>query len=431
MALTENTLVSGYDLTATFGGYASALMQAIQRALPESTFGMILVDDSTPDISGSYAWRTRCLWIDTTDTALPVLKAYRTTGSPGWFTVADAISASTITTAMLQDGAVTLAKLYAPGIGEAAKLLRVNATGTGFELVSVADIILAIGAISITLLDNTGVGATDELFVGCIGNTPGENYWRSADDIAGLMSNAAVAPSKVGPATVLTAKTKFLSSRTGDTYGVYRVLDTDTDIDDGAINGDKLLDGSVVGDKLSNLSVSGAKIENATINVTTKLVVPSSSALKILGINSAGTAWELQTAASLFTSRQYATAAGSQSAFAYAGSTLVTYAHGLTVGGVATTPTQIRWVLIPLAGIAGWAAGEEVPIECFALSTAAGTPFAQDGGIYPNGADTTNVYLGYGAYSFSSVNRVRTKGTSVTFVDMTGTTWKIKCYASL
>jgi len=423
MAITVNTLVSGYNLDPEFAGYASKLMQAIQRAIPESTFGMILVDTVTPDISGAFSWRTRCLWIDTNEAnPLPVLKAYK--ASTGWFAVANAISNSTITTAMIQAGAVTLAKLYAPGAGEANKLIRVNAGGGGFELVTVASIIASIGNIPITSLNNTAVGATAELFVGCIGNTAGEVYWRDANDIAGLMGNAAVAPSKVGPATVLTTKTKFLSSRTGDTYGVYRVLDPDTDVDDGTLNGDKLLDGSVVGGKLSNLSVSGAKIEDATINVTTKLVVPATSALKVLGVNSAGTAWEMQSTAALFTSRQYATAAGSQAAFAIGSATLVTYAHGLTVGGVATTPTQIRWVLIPLAGIAGWAAGEEVPISCFGLNSA-------EGGIFDNGANTTNVYLGYRAPSFATVNRVRTKGVPDTFVDMTGTTWKIKAYASL
>ena len=425
MPITLNTLVPGYDLTAALGNtYGSAIMQAIQLAIPESTFGMILVDTSTPDISGAFSWRTRCLWIDTTNTALPVLKAYRTTGSPGWFAVVDAISNSTITTAMLQAGAVTLAKLYAPGAGEANKLIRVG-PGGAFELVTVASIIASIGNIPITALNNTGVGLNDERFIGCVGNSVGEVYWRDADDIAGLMGNAAIGPSKIGPAVVQDAtKAKFLSSKTGDTYGVYRVLDTDTDIDDGAINGDKLTDGSVVGGKLANLSVSGAKIENATINITTKLVVPASSALKILGINAGGTAWELQSTAALFTSRQYATAAGSQAAFAYAVATLVTYAHGLTIGGVATTPTQIRWVLIPLASIAGWAAGEEVPISCFGLNSA-------EGGIFDNGANTTNVYLGYFAPSYAGVNQVRTKGVPSNFEDMTATTWKIKAYASL
>lgn len=345
--ITENTLVSGYDLTATFGGYASALMQAIQQALPEETFGMILVDSSTPDVSGDYAWRTRCLWIDTTDTAAPVLKAYRTTGSPGWFSVVDAISNNTITTAMLQNASVTLAKLYAPGVGEAAKILRVNASGTGFELASVADIIAGVGSIPIGSLDSTSVPVGEEKFIGCIGATAGQVYWRTASYIASLFGDATIQSNQIAPAASLTSTTKFLSARTGDTTGVYRALDPDTDIADGAINGDKLTDSSVLGSKLSNASVAPAKITGGTNGY-------------ILATSSGSTQW-VSPSSLTGTLTKFVSTIGAGPGYAPLVPTVVgtpvTIAHGL-----AGVPQSVRVVMYCNTTDLGYVSGDEIDI---------------------------------------------------------------------
>jgi hypothetical protein len=399
MAITVNTLVSGYNLDPEFAGYASKLMQAIQRAIPESTFGMILVDSSTPDVSGAFSWRTRCLWIDTTVTAAPVLKAYRTTGSPGWFAVADAISNSTITTAMIQTSAVTLAKLYAPGVGEANKLIRVNAGGTGFELVTVASIIASIGNIPITSLNNTAVGATAELFVGCIGNTAGEVYWRDANDIAGLMGNAAVSPSKIGPAVVQDAtKAKFLSSKTGDTYGVYRVIDPDTDIADGAINGDKLLDGSVVGGKLSNASVVVGKLAPGTNGY-----VPSTVAGAVV--------WVAPGSLN----------GGSVSALYNVPATTgnVTLSHGFT----SVVPSVVRWVLVCTTAELGYSVNDELSIES-AIASDAG-PYLPAFAVYAN---TSNLILKVTYNYFSGGVPKILNATSTGYSLMTLANWRLKVY---
>lgn len=405
MALTENTLVSGYDLTAIFGGYASALMQAIQRALPESTFGMILVDSSTPDVSGSYAWRTRCLWIDTTNTATPVLKAYRTTGSPGWFAIADAISNSTITTAMIQNGAVTLAKLYAPGIGEAAKLLRVNAAGTGFELASVSTIITDFGIIPIGSLDSTSVPVGEEKFVGCIGNIAGDVFWRSADYIAGLFGTAVVQPSAVAPATVLTTKTKFLSSRTGDTTGVYRVLDPDTDITDGAINGDKLTDASVVGDKISDASIPVDKLTAGTDGY-----IPSTVAGSVVWVSPSALAGTLT---------KFVSTIGAGPSYLPVIPTVVatpvTIAHGL-----AGIPQSVRVVMYCNTTNLGYAVGKEIDIT--GITNFDGTTFDTAFSIK---VDATNVIIGRVATGNILINS--TAGTGPVAA-ITPASWSIKVY---
>ena len=404
MALTENTLVSGYNLDPEFGGYATALMQAIQRAIPESTFGMILVDSSTPDISGSFEWRTRCLWVDTTDTAAPVLKAYRTTGSPGWFAVADAISNSTITTAMIQTSAVTLAKLSVTG-GTAEQLIRVNAGGTGFEFVTVANVIAGFGTIPIASLDNTAVAFDDTKFLGTLGGAAGQNYWYTANLIAQQFTDAAIAPSNIAPATVNSSKTKFLSSRTGDTTGVYRVLDADTDIDDGAINGDKLLDGSVVGGKLSNASVAIGKLSAGTDGY-----IPSTVAGSVVWVSPGS----LSGTVTKFVSTIGA-GPGYVPLIPTAIATPVTVAHGL-----AGVPQSVRVVMYCNTTNLGYAVGKE--IDVFSVVNYDGTTFTQ---AFSVKVDGTNVIVGRLYAGNALINA--TSGTGV-MTAVTPASWSIKVY---
>lgn len=109
MALNTNPFVEGIDPTSTFGGYASVLLQLIREAQPSSTYGMILFDTATPDVTGANAWRKRCLWLDFTDPAIPTVNVYRES-SGGWINVQRIIPSNAITTAMIQNAAVTLAK---------------------------------------------------------------------------------------------------------------------------------------------------------------------------------------------------------------------------------------------------------------------------------------------------------------------------------
>jgi hypothetical protein len=425
MALNENPFVAGADLSAEYAGYAPTIEQCTELAVPSSTYGLILYDSSTPVVTGTYAWRKRCLWLDTTVTAAPVLKAYRTTGSPGWFPIVEAIGNNTITTAMLQDVSVTLAKLSASG-GTAAQLIRVNAGATGFEFVNASTIVSGLGSINITSLDCTTVPLGEEKFVGCIGNVAGQVYWRDADYIAGLFGDAAIIADAIAPATVLTSTTKFLSSRTGDTFGVYRVIDPDTDIADGDIDGDKLTDATVTGGKLTDASVTGAKLEAATIDVTTKLTVPGSSANKILGVNSGGTAWELQTAATIVatTLKRYVTATVDEQVWVSD-----TYTHRFT-HGLGAAPSTYKGQLICITSIFQGSAsiliGDLVDLNC--IYDAAD---ANAGGFVT--ADATYIYITINTSSLSALIHMPNKsgGAGAATQTFDPTKFKLRCSASI
>jgi hypothetical protein len=154
MALNTNPFVEGIDPTSTFGGYASVLLQLIRQAIPSSTYGMILFDTTAPDVTGSNAWRKTCLWLSLANPAEPALYVYKTS-SPGWVNINDIISPNSITTAMIQNNAVTLAKLSVAG-GAANQLIRVNAGVTGFEFVSLSSLVTA-GSIPVGSLITTGI----------------------------------------------------------------------------------------------------------------------------------------------------------------------------------------------------------------------------------------------------------------------------------
>ena len=98
---------------------------------------MILFDTTPPDVTGANAWRKRCLWLDLTVPGTPVVRIYKEGGSPGWENVLKVIPPNTIDTSMIQNAAVTLAKLSVAG-GAANQLIRVNAGATGFEFVSLS-----------------------------------------------------------------------------------------------------------------------------------------------------------------------------------------------------------------------------------------------------------------------------------------------------
>lgn len=246
MALNSNAFVEGIDPTGTFGGYASVLLQLIRQALPSSTYGMVLYDNATPDVAGANAWRQRCVWLDMTDTANPVAKVYRTTGSPGWISVNSLISNNTITTAMIQNAAVTLAKLSVSG-GAANQLIRVNAGATAFEFVNFSSL-FSVGVVPVNSIVTTAVAPATFRALGSFGGAA--STWFSADDIVGELSAGSLSALAIAPATGLSSASKFLTSRTADTGAVWRAFDPAADIADGGINGAKLAANSVNVNKL-------------------------------------------------------------------------------------------------------------------------------------------------------------------------------------
>lgn len=251
MALNSNPFVEGIDPTSTFGGYASVLLQLIRQAQPSSTYGMILFDTTPPDVTGANAWRKRSIWISLATPATPTVNVYREGGSPGWVNVNDVISPNTITTAMIQNAAVTLAKLSVSG-GTANQLIRVNAGGTAFEFVSVGSIITT-GSINVGSLITTGIPGGQFRLVGTYG--PGVANWYTAQNVIDNLANASISTDYLSPAPSPTTRSKFLTGRVGDPFATWRFFEPNVDI----------LDTTLSGAKLQNGTVSPVKVESAGI----------------------------------------------------------------------------------------------------------------------------------------------------------------------
>lgn len=252
MALNSNPFVEGIDPTSTFGGYASVLLQLIREAKPSSTYGMILFDTTAPDVTGANAWRKRSIWINVAVPTQPTVNIYRELPAPpGWVNVNDVISPNTITTAMIQNAAVTLAKLSTAG-GTANQLIRVNAGGTAFEFVSLASLVTT-GSIPVGSLITTGIPAGQFRLAATYG--PGVANWYTAQNVIDNIANGAIPTDLIGPAPAATTRSKFLTGRIGDTFATWRFLEPNVDI----------LNDTLSGGKLQNGTVAPIKIESAGI----------------------------------------------------------------------------------------------------------------------------------------------------------------------
>ena len=251
MALNTNPFVEGIDPTSTFGGYASVLLQLIRQAIPSSTYGMILFDTTAPDVTGSNAWRKTCLWLSLANPAEPALYVYKTS-SPGWVNINDIISPNSITTAMIQNNAVTLAKLSVAG-GAANQLIRVNAGVTGFEFVSLSSLVTA-GSIPVGSLITTGIPGGQFRLAGTYG--PGVANWYTAENIIDNLPNGYIPTDLIAPAPGATTRSKFLTTRTADTFAAWRFLEPNTDILDNTLSGAKLQNGTV---DIAKLLASGSE----------------------------------------------------------------------------------------------------------------------------------------------------------------------------
>lgn len=275
MALNSNPFVEGIDPTSTFGGYASVLLQLIREAKPSSTYGMILFDTTAPDVTGANAWRKRSIWISLLNPAQPTVNVYRES-APGWVNVNDVISPNTITTAMIQNAAVTLAKLSTAG-GTANQLIRVNAGGTAFEFVSLSSLVTT-GSIPVGSLITTGIPAGQFRLAATYG--PGVANWYTAQNVIDNIANGAIPTDLIGPAPAATTRSKFLTGRTADTFATWRFLEPNVDILNDTLSGGKLQNGTV---DVSKIAISGAPLGSilsvvAGVPNTAEWVAPSTVA---------------------------------------------------------------------------------------------------------------------------------------------------------
>jgi hypothetical protein len=251
MALNTNPFIEGINPTATFGGYASVLLQLIRQAIPSSTYGMVLFDTTAPDVTGSNAWRKTCVWLNLTNPNIPTVNVYKEGTSPGWINVNNIIGNGAITTAMIANGAVTLPKLSTSG-GAALQLIRVNATATNFEFVSLASLV-TVGSIPVGSLITTGIPPGELRFAGVFGPTTAQ--WLQPIQIINALVDGSINPDLIGVPGALSTRSKFLTARTADTFAAYRFLEPNVD----------MLNDTLSGGKLQNGTVSPSKIEAAGI----------------------------------------------------------------------------------------------------------------------------------------------------------------------
>ena len=252
MALNTNPFVEGINPTATFGGYASVLLQLIRQAIPSSTYGMVLFDTTAPDVLGSNAWRKTCIWINLVPPGdTPVISIWKEGTSPGWANITSIIANGSIQTSMIANGAVTLPKL-SPSGGAALQLIRVNATATAFEFVNVASLI-TVGSIPIGSLITTGIPPGQMRYAGVIG--PGTATWFTPIQIINALADATISPDLIAPPGALTSRSQFLTARTADTFATYRFFEPNVDMLNATMNGSKLQDGTVGPEKIYSTGV--------------------------------------------------------------------------------------------------------------------------------------------------------------------------------
>ena len=251
MALNTNPFIEGINPTATFGGYASVLLQLIRQAIPSSTYGMILFDTTAPDVTGSNAWRKTCVWLDLTLPDFPTVNVYKEGTSPGWVNTNVIIANNSISTAMIINGAVTLPKLSVSG-GAALQVIRVNATTTAFEFVNVASLI-TIGSIPVGSLITTGIPPGEMRYAGVIG--PGTATWFTPIQIINNLPDGSIGTDLLDVPGALSARSQFLTARTADTFAAYRYFEPNIDMLNATMNGSKLQDGTVGPEKIYSTGV--------------------------------------------------------------------------------------------------------------------------------------------------------------------------------
>lgn len=279
MALNTNPFIEGINPTATFGGYASVLLQLVRQAIPSSTYGMILYDTTAPDVLGSNAWRKTCIWINLTLPNTPVISVYKEGTSPGWANITSIIADGSIRTSMIADynpsiinTGVTLPKL-SPAGGAALQLIRVNATATNFEFVSLASLV-TVGSIFPSAISGVAVAPGTTRFLG--NYNAGTTTWFTAGAIVDEIVQGTIPADLIGVPGVLTGRSQFITARTTDTFAAYRYFEPNIDILDNTLSGAKLQSGTVYSDRINTTSIANGSYLRVTAGVAAWDPAPTS-----------------------------------------------------------------------------------------------------------------------------------------------------------
>jgi len=266
MALNTNPFIEGINPTATFGGYASVLLQLIRQAIPSSTYGMILFDTTAPDVTGSNAWRKTCVWLNLTNPNIPTVNVYKEGTSPGWVNTNVIIADNSISTSMIKNydpatlnTGVTLPKL-SPAGGAALQLIRVNATATNFEFVSLASLV-TVGSILPSAI--SGIAVAPGTFRVLANLNGGTTTWYHPDQVVQGVSNAVIDIDQIAPSPITSARSGFITTRTADATATWRYFDPNVDILAGAMNGNRLTDFTTSVSKIS----PGAATEGSYLRI--------------------------------------------------------------------------------------------------------------------------------------------------------------------
>lgn len=386
MALNSNPFVEGIDPTSTFGGYASVLLQLIRQAQPSSTYGMILFDTTPPDVTGANAWRKRSIWISLATPATPTVNVYREGGSPGWVNVNDVISPNTITTAMIQNAAVTLAKLSVAG-GTANQLIRVNAGATAFEFVSLSSLVVN-GSINVGSLITTGIPAGQFRLAGTYG--PGVANWYTAQNVIDNLANAAIGTDLIAPAGAATARSQFLTTRTGDPFATWRYFEPNVDIQANAL--------------------SGSRLQNGTVDVT-KLVYSGAAEGSYLGINGGLPDW-----IPFPTTRTVLKYTSAEIALPAAGNAITPLNHNLS-----GQPINVYGVLVCKTAERNYIEGDEIPLhQVYSVNADNEKP------IWYYHATTSQIHCVRSDVGGTMITANATSGAAQTLTDGN---WRLKFYA--
>jgi hypothetical protein len=389
MALNTNPFVEGIDPSSTFGGYASVLLQLIRQAQPSSTYGMILFDTTAPDVTGANAWRTRCIWLDLTNPALPTVNVYRTS-APGWVNVNNIIGANTITTAMIQNAAVTLAKLSVSG-GAANQLIRVNGTATGFEFVSLSSIVTPSSILPSAI---SGIAVSPGTFR-VLGNlNGGTTTWYHPDQVVQGVSDAVIDVVQIAPSGTTSARSRFITTRTADITADWRYFDPNVDILAGAMNGNRLTDFTTSVSKIS----PGTAVEGSLLSIVGGVPdwIPAPTASYVHKFESAEVA--------------VPAAAGA----------ITPIAHGL-----AAAPQQFNAVLkcTNAAGDIGYPQNAEISVN-LAMTTHSSNDESSSFGVY---ADATSIYCRRNSAGNISLINAATGAAAGSSINTSF--WRLKFYA--
>jgi hypothetical protein len=375
MTTQEYHFEPGNDL-GTFGVYASALLQLIQLAVPNTYHGGIIHSETTPPVTGQptgydtdwYAWHKRCIWhVPSTG----VLNVY--VDGTGWVNIFSVIPANTVTAAMLQSASVTLAKL-SPAGGAALQLLRVNAAGTALEFVAPGS---AITSFPIASLGGGAAGKVQVLL-----SSSGANAWTDFDSALLL--------------------TLFSNNEIPLNYLAF-----------GAANQVVSMNSAGTGLEWANVT---SKIADGTIALT-KIAPGSGNSLKVARVNAAGNALEFATISTPSTPNVEAKTDEITSLPAAGSST--SKAH--TMGGL---PSVIHGMLVNVTPENGYVADEVLAITAVKQDSGAGS--SDFSVAYQHSFDATNLTLTSVAAAGGLLMGHKTTGVMATF---TPANWKFRFVA--